>query len=78
MTPLDREALLELSKQRAIQMAALMWPEHLKEKREETVRSLTLRYFKEYTHPDPPEHCSVCGTRTGRRGTCPSCQELQS
>ena len=77
MEPLGREALLEQAEQRAIKMAALMWPEHLKGKREETARMLTLRYFKDYTHPDPPEHCSVCQSRTGRRGMCPSCQELQ-
>jgi len=77
MDQLDSEALLELAKQRAIKMASLMWPEHLKDKREETARSLTLRYFKDYTHPDPSEHCSVCQSRTGRRGMCPSCQELQ-
>lgn len=76
MAPLNREVLLEMAEQRATKMASVMWPEHLKDKREETARSLTLRYFKEYTHPDPLEHCSVCQRHIGRRGMCPSCQEL--
>ncbi len=75
MAPLGREALLELAERRAIKVAASMWPEHMKDKREETTRILTLRYFKEYTHPDPAEHCSVCHMHTGRRGICPSCEE---
>lgn len=76
MESLDREALLEKAKQRATKEASLMWPEH-SNKREETTKILTLRYFKDYTHPDPAEHCSVCQKRTGRRGLCPSCQEMQ-
>lgn len=72
-TSLNREALLEQAKQKATKAASLMCPEQ----REEATKRLTLRYFKEYTHPDPPEHCSVCHSHTGRRGICPSCDELK-